>query len=212
MRLRGQSVLLPALLLLPVLPALIGATATSPESVPPAVQPQHKVGDSFDVADAFIGVKCQHWVVKDVDRGGYLIFQCQDNLAYFMADRGFALKQIVTDKGQVLASYQPYLPPLPWPLAVGKRWSGQYDGYTLASGHSWHAKSTCQVRDIERLPIAGRRLWTYRYDCEDDWRSGIFWGSAYSSGWYSPDAKMVVKATLTNNPKADWQVVSFSVR
>lgn len=194
------------------LPVLAAAAPDPSQPVPPAVQPQHKVGDSFDVADAFIGVKCTHWVVTNLDFSGYLIFRCGDKLAYFMADRGFALKQIVTAKGQVLASYQPYLPPLPWPLAVGKKWSGRYDGYTLASGHSWHAKSSCEVKALERLPIGGRLVWTYRYDCEDDWRSGIFWGSAYSSGWYSPDAKMVVKATLTNNPKADWQVIGFSVR
>jgi hypothetical protein len=203
MRWRGKT------LVLLMLPALFAATPAPPQAVPPAIQPRHKVGDSFDVADTFLGIKCKHWQVTDLDFGGYLIFRCQDKLAYFAAGHGFALRQIVTEKGEVLAAYQPYLPPLPWPLTLGKKWSGDYDGYTLNGGHSWHARSSCEVKAIEPLPIGGRQVWTYRYDCADDWRSGLFWGTAYSSGWYSPDAKMVVKATLSNNPRADWQIVDF---
>jgi hypothetical protein len=201
-------------LLLPVLfvlPALLAATAAPPQAVPPADRPHPKVGDSFDVAETFLGVRCRHWELKDLDRGGYLIWQCQDKLVYFATGHGFALRQIVTEKGEVLAAYQPYLPPLPWPLTLGKRWSGRYDGYTLNNGHSWHATSRCEVKAIEPLAIGGRSVWTYRYDCVDDWSSGLFWGSAYSSGWYSPEAKMVVKATLTGNPKADWQIVDFKM-
>jgi hypothetical protein len=195
-----------------VLGALLFAVPVFAQSAPPADAPKPKVGDSFDVADTFLGVKCKHWVLKDLDRGGYLIWQCEDKLVYLSADHGFALVKILTDKGQVLASYTPYLPPLAWPLAIGKKWSGRYSGYTVAVGTSWEADSTCEVKAIEPLRIGGRDVWTYRYDCADSWWSGILSGTAYSTGWYAPQAKIVVKAVLSGNPNADWQIVGFSTR
>lgn len=179
---------------------------------PPADAPKPHVGDTFEVADSFLGVKCKHWELKDLNRGGYLIWQCQDKLVYFSAGHGFALTKILTEKGDVLASYTPYLPALPWPLTVGKIWSGNYRGFTASDGSKWEATSTCQVKDIEPLSIGGRSVWTYRYDCADDWSSGIFWGTAHSSGWYAPEAGIVVKATLSNNPKANWQIIGFKTQ
>lgn len=179
---------------------------------PPAVAPNPHVGDTFDVADSFLGVKCKHWELKDLDRGGFLIWQCADKLVYFSAGHGFALTKILTEDGKVLAMYKPYLPPLPWPLTVGKKWSGTYSGYTDSDGNSWHATTTCQVKDTEPLRIGDRDVWTYRYDCADDWWSGIFWGTAYSSGWYSPEAKIVVKATLTGNKNANWRIIGFKTQ
>lgn len=191
--------------------AMLVATAALAQA-PPADAPRPHVGDTFDVAESFLGVKCKHWELKDLDRGGYLIWQCEDKLVYFSAGHGFALSKIVTEDGKILASYKPYLPPLPWPLAVGKKWSGNYSGYTASDGAKWDATSTCEVKDIEPLRVGGRDVWTYRYDCADDWWSGIFWGTAYSSGWYSPEAKIVVKATLTGNKSASWQMIGFKTR
>lgn len=194
-----------------LLGALVGASPLLAQA-PPAVAPTPHVGDTFDVADTFLGVRCKHWELKDVNRGGYLIWQCQDKLVYFAAGHDFALAKILTEDGKVLAMYKPYLPPLPWPLTVGKKWSGTYSGYTASDGNEWRATSTCQVKDIEPLRIDGRDVWTYRYDCADNWWSGIFWGTAYSSGWYSPEAKIVVKATLTGNKNASYQIIQFKTK
>lgn len=193
-----------------MLGAVLAAVPAMAQSVPPADAPKPRVGDSFDVAESFLGVKCEHWTLRDLNRGGYLVWQCEDKLVYLAADHGFALAKIVTETGEVLASYRPYLPPLPWPLTVGKTWSGRYAGYSVAQGASWDAESKCAVKAIEPLSIAGRQVWTYHYDCVDDWWSGILSGSAYSSGWYSPEAKMVVKATLSGNPSADWRIIRFA--
>jgi hypothetical protein len=195
-----------------VLSALLFAAPALAQDPPPADAPKPSVGDSFDVADSFLGVKCKHWVLKDLNRGGYLIWQCEDKLVFLSADHGFALAKILTDKGQVLASYRPYLPPLAWPLKLGKKWSGSYSGYSAASGASWQAESTCEVRAIEPLPIGGHAVWTYRYDCTDDWWSGILSGTAHSSGWYAPQAKIVVKAILQGNPNANWRIVGFKTQ
>jgi len=191
------------------LSAPCGARAQDPA---PAKKPVPKVGAILEYADKFATVRCQRWQVKDLDKGGFLIAQCKDNFAYLSVANDYNLTKIVTEDGEILAEFKPYLPSIAFPLQLGKRWGGRYSGYTADDGNRWLANASCEVTAYETVKLVAGEFAAYRIECVDNWELGNMSGHSYSTSWYSPKVQAVVKVSNERFPKWNMELVGYSTK
>ncbi len=177
-----------------------------------ADKPVPKVGDIHEYAKKFATVECSRWVIKETNKNGFLIAQCKDNLAYLSVTNDYNLTKIVTEDGEILAEFKPYLPSISFPLKVGKKWTGKYSGYTADDGFRWVAVASCEASAYETVKVAAGELPAYRIDCVDNWELGNMSGHAYSTSWYSPKALAVVRVSNPRFPKWNMELVSYSIK
>jgi len=179
------------------------------ENPPPATMPTPQLGAALDVVDRFLTLPCKHWVVKDVDKDGYNIFQCGNNLAYFsVANNSNAVKVVSTD-GDTLIEFTPYAPSLSFPLELGKKWQGKYKGYTAEDGIRWSGDSHCEVKAYETVDVPAGKLPAYRIECEDQAQVNGFTVFVHTKSWYSPQAGTVVKVDNQENSKWNMEAAGF---
>jgi hypothetical protein len=192
--------------------ALVAPHASQAQDAPTAGKPVPKAGDVHEYARRFVTVNCPRWEVKQVDEKGFLVAQCKDNLAYLSVMNDYNLTKIVTQDGEILVEFKPYSPTLSFPLKLGKKWSGTYTGYTADDGNRWVGNVSCEVTSYETLRLRAGDLPSYRIDCVDNWELGNLSGHAYSTSWYSPKARAVVKMSNKQFPKWDMELVSYTIK
>lgn len=185
------------------------ATEVAATEAPAAPQPGYEVGDVLVYKDRFVTVDCQRWEVTDLDRDGYRVSRCGDFLAYVDNGTGRLFK-IVTEAGDKLVRFKPGLPTLSFPLAVGKHWSGEYEGYTNSDGAVWTGDASCTVKAREAVEVAAGTFDAYRIECQDDWTAGPFSGVSNSTTWYAPEVGAVVKSVNAQDSKWNMELQSYS--
>lgn len=198
---KQTSLLVAVAFVLPI-PALAGDDAGAP-------RPSFTVGHMVEFTDKFVTVDCQRWEVKELDRDGYRVSQCGENLAYFDNGTGRLVK-IVTEDGDKLAQFKPALPTIDFPLAVGKTWSGSYDGYTNDNGAMWSGDTDCKVEAKEPVKVAAGELEAYRIACSDNWEAPPFSGVSDSVSWYAPEVGAVVKTVNKQDSRWNSELKAYS--
>lgn len=179
-------------------------------NAPTAEKPTPKVGDVFEYAKRFVSIDCQRWEVKAVGQDGYNILQCGDNLAYINAGTGTLTKIVAGDKR--LFEFKPYSPTLSFPLELGKKWQGKYDGYRADQGASWTSDVSCEAKAFEPVKVPAGEFEAYRISCADNWESGAFRGTADSTFWYAPKIGTVVKNVNASDSAFDYELAAYHVK
>lgn len=181
------------------------------DDAPPANNPSHTVGEIFEYAKLFVTVDCARWEVTAVGKDGYNLLQCGDNLAYVDAATDTVAK-IVTAKGKRLVEFKPQSPTLSFPLQIGKKWDGRYDGYRDDTGASWMSSVSCEVKSFEPVKVAAGDFQAYRIECADNWESFPFHGVSNSTTWYVPKLGVVVKAVNPSQSAFDYELTGYHVK
>jgi hypothetical protein len=200
-----------ALLGLAGISCLVLASGALAEDAVPADKPSPKVGDVFEFVDKFVSIACKRWEVKEIDKDGYIISECGNNLAYLDAQTDTVAK-IVTKDGSRLVEFKPRSPTLSFPLQVGKKWEGDYDGYRAAAGTSWKSHVTCEAKAFETVKTAAGEFPAYRIDCQDAWESTPFHGVADSTSWYAPKVGNIVKSVNPSQSAFEYELAGYAAK
>lgn len=192
--------------------ALFAATAAAPAFAQAgAPKPTPKVGDVFEYDKLYITVPCKRWEVKEVDKNGQHLVQCENNIAQFEAATG-AMQRIVTKDGDKLVQFTPRATSIQFPLAVGQSWTGRYDGYTNDDGASWNADTKCAVKSEEKVKVPAGEFDTLRIECEDAWSAGPFSGVSKTTSWYAPKLGTVVKSHNPESAKWNYELTGYKLK
>jgi hypothetical protein len=178
---------------------------------PPAEKPMPKVGDMLEYTKRFVAIDCKHWEVKEVNKDGYTVTQCGDNLAYIDAETT-TVARIVSKSGSKLLEFKPHSPTLAFPLQIGKKWQGDYEGYRASNRTSWKSHVTCEAKAFEAVKVAAGEFQAYRIECQDAWESTPFHGFNDTVNWYAPKLGTVVKSTNTSQSDFDFELAGYGPR
>lgn len=171
--------------------------------------PAARVGQSMEYVDRLMSVPCQRWQVKEANRKGEMISQCGDNFMHLSLENNLNPVKVVKANGDTLVEFKPFFPQLVYPLQLGKKWSGEYTGYTADDGAKWSSKVSCEVRAWEKVKVAAGEFDSYRIECQEKWRAMlILSGESKSTRWYAPALGMVVK-TVSDKSKWDHQLAAY---
>jgi hypothetical protein len=193
---------------------LLAAVSSPPafaDTLPPATMPTPKVGDAVAYDARFATVPCKRWEVKDTNKEGSIILQCEDKLAYLSAATG-NLTKIVSGDGETLVEFKPYSFSISFPLEVGKTWEGKYTGYTADNGYRWSGDNSCAVKGVEVVKVPAGQFEAYRIDCVDNWLLSPYSGQAHTSAWYAPKAGTIVKYRHAEMASWNYEVTSITMK
>lgn len=170
--------------------------------------PVAKAGQTMEYASRLMSVDCPDWKIKEPNRNGVIISQCDDKLMHIAADSMNPIKVVKTN-GDTLVEFKPYFPQLAYPLHLGRKWSGEYSGYTADDGAKWSSKVSCEVKAWEKVKVVAGIFDSYRIECEEKWRAMlILTGESKSTRWYAPALGLVVKSTSSMS-KWDHQLAAY---
>lgn len=188
----------------------MGAAGIVGADVPLANQPPApKAGNWMQYSDRLMSVPCQRWQVKEANRKGEMITQCGDNLMHMSLANDLNPVKVVKASGETLVEFKPFFPQLSYPLSLGKKWSGEYDGFSADDGAKWSSKVSCEVKAWEKVTVAAGQFDSYRIECQEKWRAMlILTGESRSTRWYAPAVGMVVKA-VGDKSKWDHQLAGY---
>jgi hypothetical protein len=178
---------------------------------PAAEKPAPKLGDVREYTKRFVTIDCKRWEVKELNKDGYAVTQCGDNLAYIDPETS-TVARIVSQSGSNLLEFKPRSPTLAFPLQVGKKWEGDYEGYRASNGTHWKSHVTCQAKAFERIKVAAGEFEAYRVECEDAWEATPFHGFSDSVSWYAPTLGTIVKSTNTSQSDFDFELAGYGPR
>lgn len=196
-----------SLLSLSLLMTAVSAVATDAPKV--EQPPLAKAGNAMQYADRVMSVACQRWQVKEPNRKGEMISQCGDNLMYLSVENNLNPVKVVKASGETLVEFKPFFPQLSYPLHLGKKWSGEYDGFTADDGAKWSSKVSCEIKAWEKVSVAAGQFDSYRIECQEKWRAMlILTGESKSTRWYAPALGMVVKS-VSDKSKWDYQLAAY---
>ena len=177
-------------------------------SLEQANAPEPKVGNIHQYAGRVASINCSVWETVDTNKDGYVVDKCNDYLMYRNKDNLNTFK--ITDKsGSEVVKFQSEFPGLMFPLEVGKKWDGNYSGYTADNNAKWQSRIKCETKAIEKLKVGSESLEAFRIDCEDQWSSGVYTGISHSSRWYSPAANEVIKVTGKEDTRWNQELVNY---
>lgn len=119
--------------------------------------------------------------------------------------------------------WTPFIPSFQWPLAVGKKWEGNYSG-TNPTGGPYTEDRSCEVAAQESVQVKAGTFATLKVVCTGRYRTPsprgqeTLNGQTWATYWYAPDAKRSVKIEYrdasqfgTWNNWAD-ELVSFELK
>lgn len=178
--------------------------------LPPAEMPTLKVGDAIEYSPRFVNLDCKRWEVTNLNKDGFLTIQCQDKIAYVSPTGN--LSKIVSQDGEKLVEFKPYLPSISFPLTLGKKWEGKYSGYTADNGLRWLGDNSCEVAAVEPVKVPAGDFETYRIDCLDkvDVLGHIY--PIHTSAWYAPSIGATVKFVNKENPPYSYDVTYYKAK
>ena len=191
----------------------IAAAAALPAfaaNAPTADKPTPKVGDVFEYAKRLFAIDCTRWEVKAVGQDGFNILQRGDNTAYYDAGSG-TLARIVAG-GKPLFEFKPHSPLLSFPIELGKKWEGKYDGYRADQGASWKSEVSCEVKAFETVKVPAGEFEAYRVVCADNWDASPYRGTIDSTFWYAPKIGTVVKNVNASDSAFDYELAGYHVK
>jgi hypothetical protein len=134
---------------------------------------------------------------------GKLVRTCGGYTLEAWYQHDFNPTRLVEASGKTLVEFRPYLPALSFPLSLGKRWHGQYVGFTAFNNLVWDGETRCEVAARETLTTAAGDFDSFRIECEDGWQVGPRKGSFHTTRWYAPSAGLIVKEVHARDP-AQW--------
>lgn len=181
------------------------------QTAPPAEKPTPKVGDVLEYVKDYVTVGCKRWEVKEVNKDGFNISQCGDNLAYLSTQTATVAK-IVTTAGKTMVEFKPGSPVLSFPLQVGKKWEGKYDGTRADTGASWTSSVTCEAKSFETVKVPAGAFEAFKIDCTDSWESPPFRGASEASAWYAPKVGTIVKQVNPSQSAFDYELASYAIK
>ena len=179
-------------------------------NAPVAEKPATKVGDVFEYANRFVSIKCQRWEVTAVNQNGYNVLKCGDYETYVDAASGDVTKIVSGNKP--LFEFKPHSPALAFPIELGKKWEGKYDGYRADQGASWKSDMSCEVKAFEPVKVPAGEFEAYRIACADNWQAPPFSGTADSTFWYAPKIGTVVKNVNRSDSAFDYELAAYHVK
>lgn len=194
-----------------VISAIVLAMPALAADAPPAEKPAPKVGDALEYTRRFVTIECKRWEVMALDKDGYTLTQCGDNLAYIDPETA-TVARIVSKSGSKLLEFKPRSPTLAFPLQIGKKWQGEYEGYRAANGTHWKSHVSCEAKAFEPVKVAAGEFEAYHIECEDAWESTPFHGFSHSVSWYAPKLGAVVKSTNTSQSEFDFELAGYNPR
>ena len=192
----------------------VAATIVSPASAadaPPAERPVPKVGDVLEYTKRFVTIDCKRWEVKELNKDGYAVSQCGDTVAYVDPETA-TIVRVVGQGGKSLLEFKPRSPTLAFPLQLGKKWEGDYEGYRASAGVHWKSHVTCEVKSFEPVKVVAGEFDAYRIQCAEAWESTPFHGFSDSVSWYAPKLGTVVKSTNTSQGDFDFELARYGAK
>lgn len=186
-------------------PALADAQSAPTTSTPaPAAAPSADhfprpvLGARFAYVDGVFKVRCNRWTVKEVSASGDITSRCGDNAMTVTAD-GNAVSAL-DDQGNVVAKFTPFMPQLSFPMSVGRKWSGHYDGQE-GRFKRWSGDMACEAAAFEPVHVAAGTVDAFRIECSTQVKVMFIKSTIKSTNWYAPSLGMVVKSV---NEDSSW--------
>ena len=177
-------------------------TAASAASTPALAErfPPPRIGARFAYVDGVFKLRCNRWVVHDVSASGDITSRCGASSLTVTADGNPVAA--LDEQGDVVARFAPFLPQLSFPLQVGKKWSGHYDGQEGRFKH-WSGDMACEAAAFEPVRIAAGSFDAFRIECVTQVRVLFLHQVVKSTNWYAPAAGMIVKSV---NDDSGWDM------
>lgn len=184
---------------------LLGAGLAMAQGAPAAASaptvdrfPKAVIGARFAYVDGVFKVKCNRWSVKEVSAAGDITSRCGDNAMVVNADGNPV--SATDDSGSVVAKFTPFMPQLSFPLQVGRKWSGRYEGQE-GRFKRWSGDMACEAAAYEPVKVAAGTFDAFRIDCVTDVKVMFIHKTVRSTNWYAPAVGLIVKSS---NDDASW--------
>lgn len=175
-----------------------GLAGAEPAPAPAERFPRPVIGAHFAYVDGVFKLGCNRWVVKDISAAGDVTSRCGANALTVTADGNPV--EAVNAQGDVVARFAPFLPQLSFPLQVGKKWSGHYDGQE-GRFKRWSGDMACEAAAFEPVRVAAGTFDAFRIECVTRVRILFVHQTVKATNWYAPAAGMIVKSV---NDDSGW--------
>ena len=166
-----------------------------------APRPVPIIGTEAEFSGHLMGADCARWTTAGLTPDGILLRTCQGYTIESSLKHDFNPMRLLDAAGKTLVEFKPYMPSLSFPLSVGKRWRGEYTGFTAFNNLVWDGETNCKVDAQETLTLAGSDYDTLRIECDNGWHVGPRSGSTHVTRWYAPSIGMVVKEIHVRDPQ-----------
>lgn len=166
-----------------------------------APRPVPIIGTEAEFSGHLMGADCARWTTAGLTPDGILLRTCQGYTIESSLEHDFNPMRLRDAAGKTLVEFKPYMPSLSFPLSVGKRWRGEYTGFTAFNNLVWDGDTNCKVDAQETLTLAGSDYDTLRIECDNGWHVGPRSGSTHVTRWYAPSIGMVVKEIHVRDPQ-----------
>lgn len=170
--------------------------------------PEGKAGTRFAYVDGVFSLKCNRWEVKEVRKGGEIVSKCGASTIVVTADGNPVMA--LNDQGEIVSKLTPFLPQLSFPLFVGRKWSGKYDGQE-GRFKKWHGDMSCEATAFEPVQVAAGRFDSFRIECVNEARILFIRRAIKTSNWYAPSIGMIIKS-VNEDSKWDYQLAGSDWR
>ena len=164
-------------------------------------RPTPVVGTETSYTGALMSVDCPRWTTGTLTEDGLLLTTCQGYTIESDHAHDMNPVRLRDAAGKTLVEFKPYTPSLSFPLSVGKRWRGQYTGFTAFNNLVWDGETTCKAEAEEKITVPAGEFDTLRIECENGWRVGPKTGSSHATRWYAPAIGAVVKEVHARDPE-----------
>ena len=165
-----------------------------------ADRPTPIVGTAASYQGQLMGVDCPRWTTGALTGEGLLLTTCQGYTIESDLTHDLNPVRLRDAAGTTLVEFKPYAPSLSFPLSVGKRWRGQYTGFTAFNNLVWDGETSCKVEATEKVTVPAGDYDSFRIECEQGWRVGPRSGSSHATRWYAPAIGAVVKEVHQRDP------------
>ena len=157
-------------------------------------------GRRYTYEGRILGVDCTDWTVQEIRDNGDVISRCGEYTLQTSAAHDHNALRMVRDNGEVEIEFEPSAQALRLPLAVGKRWSGQYRLSLRELGESLEARAECEVEAEGPVEVPAGAIPSFRIACTDHLRVGTRRVVSRSTRWYAPSLGIFVKGVNAEDP------------
>lgn len=171
-----------------------------------------KPGNYFEFTESGASMGgCKRWNIKELTSDGMLVIQCKDLLIYQSVANSLNITKMVKTNGDLEYEFKPFMPTMVFPLEVGKKWTGEYAGFTEDTGDKWKSKAQCEAVAYEKVKVVAGEFDAFRIECVDNWRAMmVFSGEKKSTRWYAPKVGTVIKV-VHDDPKWNYQLTAYKL-
>lgn len=168
-----------------------------------APRPVPVIGSTAEYSGRLMGSDCPRWTLQLPGTDDTLVRTCEGNTLEISRTHDDNPMRLRDASGRTLVEFRPFMPSLAFPLAIDKRWSGKYTGFTAFNNLVWEGETHCKVAALEKVHVQAGEFDAWRVECADGWQVGRHTGSAQTTRWYAPAAGLVVKEVHERDP-AQW--------